>query len=39
MSVWWHVFGVLIVVLVLVFIPDQHTSFSSLFSWTDSTRR
>ena len=38
MSVWWHVFGVLIVVLVLVFIPDQHTSFSSLFSWTDSTQ-
>ena len=36
-SVWWHVFGVLIVVLVLVFIPDQHTSFSSMFSWTDST--
>ena len=21
-----------------VFIPDQHTSFSSLFSWTDSTQ-
>ena len=37
-SVWWHVFGVLIVVLVLALIPDQHTSFSSLFSWTDSTR-
>jgi amino acid transporter len=36
-SVWWHVFGVLIVVLVLVLIPDQHTTFSSLFSWTDST--
>ena len=36
-SVWWHVFGVLIVVLVLALIPDQHTSFSSLFSWTDST--
>ncbi len=36
-SVWWHVAGVLIVMLVLVFIPDQHTSFSSLFSWTDST--
>jgi len=37
-SVWWHVFGVLVVMLVLVFIPDKHTSFSSLFSWTDSTQ-
>ena len=37
-SVWWHVFGVLVVMLVIVFIPDKHTSFSSLFSWTDSTQ-
>ncbi|MDP9184316.1 MAG: amino acid permease [Actinomycetota bacterium] len=37
-SVWWHVFGVAIVVLVLVLVPDQHTSFSSLFSWSDSSQ-
>jgi amino acid transporter len=38
-SVWWHVSGVLIVMLVLVFIPKEHTSFSSLFSWTDSSQQ
>ena len=32
-SVWWHVAGVLIVMLDPVFIvPDQHTSFSTIFS-------
>ena len=36
-SVWWHVAGVAIVVILLVVIPDSHTSFSSLFSWTDSS--
>jgi amino acid transporter len=37
-SVWWHVSGVLIVMLILVFVPKEHTSFSSLFSWADSTQ-
>jgi amino acid transporter len=30
-SVWWHVFGVLAIVLVLVFVPDTHQSFSFVF--------
>ena len=38
-SVWWHVFGVGIVVILLAVIPDQHTSFSSLFSWVDTTQQ
>ena len=36
-SVWWHVVGVAIVVAVLAFVPDGHTSFSSLFSFTDTS--
>src|SRR5947208_5845760 len=36
-SVWWHVFGVAVIVVLLVVIPDQHTSFSSMFSWAAST--
>ena len=36
-SVWWHVAGVLIVFAVLVFIPDEHTEFSTLFSFTNTT--
>jgi amino acid transporter len=31
-SVWWHVAGAAIVVLILVFIPDQHQSFSYVFT-------
>ena len=31
-SVWWHVFGAAIVVLILVFIPDHHQSFSYVFT-------
>ncbi|GLY33685.1 amino acid permease [Kineosporia sp. NBRC 101731] len=31
-SVWWHVFGALIVVLVLVFGPDSHQSLSFVFT-------
>ena len=30
-SVWWHVFGVLAIVLVLVFVPDTHQSVSFVF--------
>ncbi|HEY2054333.1 MAG TPA: amino acid permease [Solirubrobacterales bacterium] len=30
-SVWWHVFGVLAIVLVLIFVPDGHQSFSFVF--------
>src|SRR5690348_14404230 len=31
-SVWWHVFGAAIVVLVLIFTPDTHQSLSFVFT-------
>jgi amino acid transporter len=33
-SVWWHVFGALAVVLILWFIPAHHASVSSVFTHT-----
>jgi amino acid transporter len=31
-SVWWHVAGAAIIVLILVLVPDQHQSFSYVFT-------
>ncbi|MGH8940760.1 MAG: amino acid permease, partial [Actinomycetes bacterium] len=31
-SVWWHVVGASVIVLILVFVPDQHQSFSYVFT-------
>jgi amino acid transporter len=31
-SVWWHVIGAAAIVLVLIFVPDQHQSFSYVFT-------
>ena len=31
-SVWWHVVGASAIVLILLFIPDQHQSFSYVFT-------
>ena len=31
-SVWWHVVGALIIVVVLILVPDQHQSFSYVFT-------
>ncbi|HEY3529093.1 MAG TPA: amino acid permease [Nocardioides sp.] len=31
-SVWWHVVGASAIVLILVLVPDQHQSFSYVFS-------
>jgi amino acid transporter len=31
-SVWWHVVGAAAIVLILVFVPDQHQSFSYVFT-------
>jgi len=31
-SVWWHVFGALIVILILVFVPEQHQSIQWMFT-------
>jgi amino acid transporter len=33
-SVWWHVAGVLIIFAILFFVPDQHTSFATIFSFS-----
>jgi amino acid transporter len=33
-SVWWHCLGVLIIVAFLIFKPDQHQSFGTVFSKT-----
>ncbi|MGL5811397.1 MAG: amino acid permease, partial [Nocardioides sp.] len=30
-SVWWHVIGAAVVVLVLIFLPDNHMSFADVF--------
>jgi amino acid transporter len=31
-SVWWHVVGASAIVLILIFVPDQHQSFSYVFT-------
>ena len=31
-SVWWHVVGATIIVLILIFVPDQHQSFGYVFT-------
>jgi amino acid transporter len=31
-SVWWHVFGAAAVVLILIFVPDNHQSFQFVFT-------
>jgi len=31
-NVWWHVFGVAIIILVLIFIPSEHQSVSWVFT-------
>jgi amino acid transporter len=33
-SVWWHVLGVLIIVAFLIFKPDHHQSFGTIFGHT-----
>jgi amino acid transporter len=31
-SVWWHVIGAAAIVLILIFVPDQHQSFKYVFT-------
>lgn len=31
-SVWWHVFGAAIIVLILIFVPDNHQSVNYVFT-------
>ena len=33
-SVWWHVAGAAAVILILIFLPEQHASFSDVFAKT-----
>jgi amino acid transporter len=33
-SVWWHVTGVLVIFAILFAVPDQHTSFGTIFSFS-----
>ena len=35
-SAWWHMAGVLVIVLVLIFIPDHHKSVSFVFTDTEN---
>jgi amino acid transporter len=33
-SVWWHVIGVLVIFAILFAVPDDHTSFGTIFSFS-----
>ncbi|MDP9343939.1 MAG: amino acid permease [Actinomycetota bacterium] len=33
-SVWWHMLGVLIIVLLVIFVPNHHTSLGTIFSFS-----
>jgi amino acid transporter len=33
-SVWWHVAGVLVIFAILFIVPDRHTSWSTIFSFS-----
>jgi amino acid transporter len=35
-SVWWHVAGVLIIVGILFIVPDEHTSFATIFGFSQT---
>ena len=35
-SVWWHVAGVLIIFAILFAVPNQHTSFGTIFSFSST---
>jgi amino acid transporter len=35
-SVWWHVVGVLTIFAILFIVPDDHTSFATIFSFSET---
>ncbi len=37
-SVWWHVAGVLIIFGILFVVPDKHTSFATIFSFSKTAK-
>ena len=38
-SVWWHIAGVLIIFALLFFVPDNHTSFATIFSLSSTPKQ
>src|SRR3954447_4675409 len=38
-SVWWHVAGVLVIFAILFFVPDKHTSFANIFSFSETASK
>jgi amino acid transporter len=38
-SVWWHVVGVLVIFAILFFVPDRHTSFATIFSFSKTASK
>jgi amino acid transporter len=36
-SVWWHVAGVLVIFAILYFVPDHHTSWGTIFNFSESS--
>lgn len=37
-SVWWHVLGVAIIVGLIIFVPDHHTSLGTIFSFNKTAK-
>jgi amino acid transporter len=37
-SVWWHLTGVLIIFALVYFVPDHHTSFATIFSFSTTPK-
>jgi amino acid transporter len=37
-SVWWHVAGVTIIVALIAFVPDHHTSLGTIFSFSKDAK-
>jgi amino acid transporter len=37
-SVWWHVAGVLVIFGILFVVPDHHTSFATIFSFSKTAK-
>ena len=31
-SVWWHLAGVAVIIGILIFVPDNHASFNTVFT-------
>ncbi|MGZ6545133.1 MAG: amino acid permease [Actinomycetota bacterium] len=38
-SVWWHIAGVLVIFGILYFVPDHHTSWATIFSFSTTPKQ